>query len=95
MRGDHWVVLSTINAVADEVNIQDSVYETLDNVTIQVIHSMFQASTRSNQLQIIQVQKQKGGKDCGLFSIINDQAAMRPHLIQCFKKHTLKPFPTK
>ena len=40
-RGDHWVALSTINAVADEVNVYDSVYQTLDNVTTQVIHTFF------------------------------------------------------
>ena len=109
-RGDHWMALSTINTVTDEVNVYDSVYQTLDSDTTQVILSLFEASTSPLQLQMVQTQKQRGARDCGLFSIATitaiafhldpttityDQTAMRPHLIQCFQEHTLKPFPTK
>ena len=109
-RGDHWVALSTINAVADEVYVYDSVYRTLDDESTQAILTLFQAATHPLQIQMIQSQKQRGATDCGLFSIATitaiafhidpttitfDQAAMRPHLAQCFEEHTLKPFPTK
>ena len=58
---------------------------------------------------MVQVQKQEGGKDCGLFSIVVttalafrldpaaiafNQAAMRQHLEQSFEKQTFMPFPT-
>ena len=41
LRGNHWVALSTVNAVADEVNVYESVYQTLDDVTTQVIYTFF------------------------------------------------------
>ena len=52
------------------------------------------------------VQQQQGTRDCGLFAIAFvaleqdvlslefDQSAMRNHLIKCFSKKLLTPFPT-
>ena len=57
-----------------------------------------------------QCRKQKGGKDCGIFAIaiataiasgLNPsrqnfkQEAMRGHLVDCFNKEVLIPFPCK
>jgi len=57
-----------------------------------------------------QCRKQKGGKDCGVFAIaiataivsgLNPsrqnfkQEAMKGHLVDCFNKEVLTPFPCK
>ena len=89
-------------------HLYDSVYQTLDKDTTQVIHTLLLTTTHPLQLQMVQMQKQQGGADSGLFAIATitaitilallatyDQAAMSQHLVKCFEQHTLKPFPTK
>ena len=61
------------------------------------------------EVQYIDVQKQKGQSDCGLFAIAfatslahlqdpasktYDQAKMRTHLIHCFETQSMTPFPS-
>ena len=57
------------------------------------------------ELEMIQSQKQEGGRDCGLFYSLDHcscfssrshvQSITRQHLVQCMEKQTLIPFPTK
>ena len=59
-------------------------------------------------IEKINVQKQKGGNDCGLFAIAFAtalafgqspwdhsyiQESMREHLLKCFKNNRMRPFP--
>ena len=61
-------------------------------------------------LEYIDVQRQVGGSDCGLFSIafatalvfgqhpgqlVFDQTQMRTHLLQCLEASEMLPFPVK
>ena len=105
-RGDHWIVAATTLAADDRVLVYDSVYTTLDRPTKNTIFNLFPASTCT---ELVQVNRQKGGLDCGVFAVAIstalafqqnpavikfDQAAMRPHLVACFEKRQVSPFPS-
>lgn len=105
-RGDHWIVASTILATKDEVNLYDSVYRTVDRNTNKIIKNLFPSSP---SIELVRINGQTGGKDCGVFAIalstaiLNgkdpssikfNQLALRPHLIDCLEKGKLSPFPT-
>lgn len=105
-RGDHWIVAATMLATDDGVLVYDSVYRTLDQPTKKIILNLFPAST---SMQLVQVNRQSGGLDCGVFAIAIstalafqqnpavikfDQPAMRPHLVACFEKRHFLPFPS-
>ena len=104
-RGNHWIVASTIHARDGVVQVYDSVYSTVDDGTRSVINNLFPPSS---SLELIKVQKQIGGKECGLFScaistalafrldpetLSFNQAAMRPHLIRCIEQKEMSVFP--
>ena len=100
-----------MNSSDGTVTVYDSLYNTLDGDTTDIIYSLFQSvQAHPIKVKVVPSQKQEGGRDCGLFSIANitalafgldptivtfDQAAMRRHLVWCMEKHTLIPFPTK
>lgn len=83
----------------------DSVYRHLDSVTKDVIENLFLPRTT----KIVEgMQKQEGGRDCGLFAIATitaiahgydptkmkfDQTAMRNHLAKCFSEKCMSMFP--
>lgn len=110
-RGNHWIAVSSMNSSDRTVNVCNSLYNTLDGDTKDIIYSLFQSvQPHPIKLKVVPSQKQEGGRDCGLFSIASitalafgldpttitfDQAAMRQHLVQCMEKHTLVPFPIK
>ena len=103
-RGDHWVLASTVGCEGGTVNLYDSVYHSLDEVTLQVVHNLFQHFS----INMISSQKQEGGTDCGLFVIASataiafgvnpttvtfKQTSMRGHLVKCFKERKMSVFP--
>ena len=100
----HWIAASSIGCLDSSVNIYDSVFNSLDSRTIDVIKNHFPSRT----ICVQSFQKQSGGKDCGLFSIAaittiaygqdpSDisfiQTEMRKHLIKCFANKIITPFP--
>lgn len=77
---------------------------------LSVLSFMFAAKEDLLQLQYMNMQKQKGGADCGLFAIAVatalcigmdptkltfEQGKMREHLRLCFETGLLTPFPAK
>lgn len=105
-RGDHWIVASTILATENEVKVYDSLYRTIDRNTRAIIKNIFPSSASP---EIIQINRQTGGVDCGVFAIAIstalafyqdpsgikfDQPAMRPHLVRCLEKGKLTLFPS-
>ena len=109
-RGNHWIAASTVSISDGTVRVYDSVYDTLDEDTKSIISAIFHSNHFPHIKVVVPIQKQKGGRDCGLFSIANitavafhldpttitfDQTIMRQHLVQCMEKHALMPFPTK
>ena len=102
-RGDHWIVASTVGCT-NSVCVYDSVYNILDEGTIDVIFNLF----HSSKVKMMEYKKQAGGKDCGLFAIAYataishgvdpsgmelNQAIMWNHLSKCLKKKILTLFP--
>lgn len=103
--GDHWIVVSSVGCVENEVHIFDSVYSAVNDDTRSVIHNLFGPEICT--LTMMKMQKQDGPDDCGLFAIavatslvhgvdigIFKQEAMRKHLLECFEKKVLCIFPT-
>ena len=64
-RGNHWIVVSSIGCETGVVNVHDSIYEEIDSNTQEVVFNIF----GTVDINFVQVQKQRGGSDCGLFAI--------------------------
>ena len=106
----HWIVATTVNCSPNEVKVYDSLFQYLDKDSLQLIEKLFWCDNLNLDIKMTQCRKQKGGKDCGVFAIaiataiasgLNPsrqnfkQEAMRGHLIDCFNKEILTPFPCK
>ena len=104
-RGDHWIVAAMMLA-NDRVFVYDSVYCTIDQTTKSILSNLFPASTST---KLVQMNRQKGGLDCGVLAIaistalaflqnpallVFDQPAMWPHLVRCLENGQFSPFPT-
>lgn len=106
----HWITVTTVNSKSEEVKVFDSAFSYCDKETVKVIHNLFCTST-SNKLILTMSHcpKQKGEKDCGLFSIAFtiaivfglhlgklkfDQDMMQTPLVNCFLKEHLTYLPT-
>lgn len=105
--GDHWICATTIGTSGKKVLVYDSAYTKWDESTLDLLKKQFRCSP-SNITVLKKVQKQQGGKECGLHAIANatsiaygqdplkmkyDESLMREHLIQCFSKNDLELFP--
>ena len=68
-RGNHWIVASTIFSSPGVVTVYDTLYDTVDSDTADIILNLF----GGNHLRInmATIQKQRGLNDCGVFSIAN------------------------
>ena len=90
------------------MQVYDSAYDSLDKETEAIVLNLFRGS--SLPIQMAKLQKQVGGSDCGPFAIavatslahqrdpsalMFEQTVMRAHLVQCFEKGKLTPFPCK
>jgi len=107
--GDHWICATTIGtASGKKVLVYDSAYTRWDDTTICLLKVQF-CCLASNISIVKSVQKQHGGKECGLYAIANatsvafgkdpvkmtyQESAMREHLCHCFSEKTLEVFPT-
>ena len=107
-RGNHWIVVTTLQCPDKTVKVHafDSLYTSTDPSTSQLLCKLYGADVK---IQAEKCPKQLGVKDCGLFAIAIatvlarggnpsqvrlKQDAMRGHLINCFEKFELAPFPT-
>lgn len=101
----HWIVATTIG----EVRVYASIFQYCDEETKYIISNFFQCGPEKLLIKVAHSQKQRGSSDCGQFAIafatavafgINPsklklrQEAMRAHLVHCFNKKHLSPFPT-
>ena len=66
-RSNHWIVASTIGCEDGEVNIYNSLYTDVDFTTRNSIEKIFEPSKL--KFTVPNSPKQKGARDCGLFSI--------------------------
>ena len=106
-RCDHWIVAATMLSTDDRVLVYDSLYRTLDQPTENIISNS--VSPAATITELVQVNRQTGGLDCGVFAVAIstalafqqnpavikfDQPALRPHLVACFEKRQFSPFPS-
>ena len=108
VQGNHWITISTINCEEGEVGVYDSLYNSIDKNTHELINHLVPGL----HITLKECQKQEGIVDCGLFSIaistslafslaneicqpkfIFNQKEMRSHLIKCYEQNKLTPFP--
>ena len=105
--GDHWICATTIGTAGKRVSVYDSAYTKWDEPTLCLLKKQFHCSP-SNITILKNVQKQQGGKECGLYAIANatsvahgkdplkmnyTESLMREHLTRCFSNGTLELFP--
>ena len=105
---NHWLTISTIGAKKDEVFIYDSLYNSVSTKVKTQIAALLAAKGESIKLSFVNVQKQSGGCDCGLFALafatalVNgtnpgtcffNQGRMRRHLYQCLTQGKMEQFP--
>ena len=105
----HWITVTTVNCKVGEVRVFDSAFSFCDKETIAIINNLYMTNSYIiPTLTMGRCQKQKGSKDCGLFSIAFatalafgshpsklkfDQLKMRQYLVNCFNKEHMVPFP--
>ena len=105
---NHWLTISTIGCEEGSVNVFDSMNLQLSSTTKRLIADLLMTTKNRIVINYMNVQQQNGGSDCGLFAIIFaaclcgsvcpgsvnfDQKLMRNHLISCFEKGVITPFP--
>ena len=108
--GSHWITISNMCS-SDVVSVYDSMQScTLGSQTKRQIASILMTDKESIDVQIVNVQTQKGTSDCGLFSLAFStslcaganpaeenyiQNELRSHLYKCLESRKITPFPTK
>ena len=101
-------MVSNIACSKNEIQIFDSVFTSTDAETRKMIVNLFQ-TTKNSKFTCAKIQRQIGANDCGLFAIAVatsiafgldsvgihfQQREMRHHLLHCFEKEQMTPFPT-
>ena len=69
VRGNHWIVLSTIDCRPAEVNVYDSLHSNQDADTLSAISGSLEVFCLPVIVNLMIIGKQKGGNDCGLFAV--------------------------
>ena len=105
---NHWLLLSTIGMEHPTVRVYDSMYNSIGSHTQSQIAVLLHTDSSSINIEMMNVQLQTGGSDCGPFAIAFatalafgknpedyyfDQQALRPHLIKCLEKQRMEFFP--
>ena len=65
----HWICVSTIGCTFGELNVYDSRLTTLSPATLKVICSLLHCSKSDVTVNIMQLQQQTNGSDCGVYAI--------------------------
>lgn len=108
---NHWAVLSTVECQSNTVKVYDSLYDTVPLAAEQTIATLIRPSDSARiQVHVMNVSKQHGVHDCGLYAIALctalankidpclctfRQEEMRSHLVSCFEDGKMAPFPVK
>ena len=102
--GNHWIVATTLRCDPEEVRIFDSLYESLDAETFQVVKRLFNDGKELKITMVAGAPKQQGCTDCGVFAIavatclafggdptkmVLYQATIRHQLLKCFDSKQL------
>ena len=102
----HWIAVSNVGCNENSVNLYDSSFRDVDPTTYALIKNMFGGD--QCEVSMKKVQEQDGIKDCGVFAIafitsivhgedpcdvFYKQENMREHLLDCYEKLIITPFP--
>lgn len=104
----HWICVSTVGCNLDEVNAYDSRYSTVSPATLKLICSLLQCYKPQLTINVMQLQQQSNGSDCGVYAIACatslcnggepaeqfwDEKQMCLHFIECFQSTSMSAFP--
>ena len=105
----HWLTISTIGAKDDaEVCIYDSMYPSVSTIVKSQIAALLATKNKEIKMRFMDVQKQSGGYDCGVFAIafatalahgfnpgkyLFNQHVMWKHLLKCIEMANITMFP--
>ena len=101
----HW---AAIRVQEDEVLLFDTAYTSISNTTVDVISKLLHYETSKFTIKLMNVSKQVGDSDCGLFAIailtslalgkdplveVYRQDMLRAHYLRVLESGTIQPFP--
>ena len=104
----HWLTISTLGVGAGVIDVYDSLYESVSSYVENQVAAIVFTETEDITLNFIDVQKQTGTCDCGLFALAFatalttgcsperlhfDQGKMRRHLYRCLENGAMENFP--
>ena len=111
--GKHWLTVSNIGCEPNQVKVYDSLYHKLPDSGRQKfarsVAMLINTNISNMSVQWVDMSKQKGSADCGLFAIASavslchgqnpsecafDQTVMREHLVLCFNCDEIAIFPS-
>ena len=105
----YWVAISTVGVSAGCIQWLDCMHSSPSDESKKVIAGMMQYHKSELVIQIMNVQRQRGSSDCGVFalalitaicfgldpvSMFFDQKEMRKHLLKSIVTQEITPFPT-
>ena len=107
VNNNHWLTIAA-NSSTGPVEVYDSLNATeLSAEALKLIQRYHGSSCKTN---LMNIQQQKGSKDCGLFAIATatslcfgddptmisyNQEELRQHLLECLEAEDISPFPHK
>ena len=69
-RKNHWITASTILSKPGYIDVYNSLYDSFDTESIKVVMHLFQGKECTTyKINMVQIKKQQGLRDCGLFAI--------------------------
>ena len=109
--GNHWVVASNIGCNSGCVRLYDSsCKKETDEATDRILLKLLHTSESPMTVEVMNVQQQRGGSDCGVFAVAfatalvfgqcptlrrYNQKSMRKHLLDCLESQNIEPFPSR
>ena len=106
----HWLCICNTGAAPNEVFVYDSLFTSCSPEVVQAITCILQPTASSIILSFVDMHKQTGGADCGIFAIasatalcmglqpgkyILDQGLIRRHLLHCLENMNFSLFPSR
>ena len=103
----HWAALQIKES---KMFLYDSAYPSASKYTLEVIAKLIRSAEQSFQVHIMNVAKQSGSVDCGLYTLANltslllktdpttvifDKDELRPHLVEMLECGKISMFPVK
>jgi len=104
----HWFTLSSVGCADATVDIYDSMQSIPSDKSLKSVSKYVRVHSDVLTIRVLNVAKQKGASDCGLFAIafatallhkqdpvnvVFSQEQMQSHLHACLENHRMDPFP--